>query len=63
MESVLKVGSLVKFIHPFEDEKNLTFAILEISEVENWAQIQVNLNLPINPTLNVNLTDIELVTL
>jgi hypothetical protein len=57
----IKLLSTVKYINPMEDEKGLTFTVIEISEKENWCKIQANINMNLKPVYCANLSDLELI--
>lgn len=59
MTAQIKLNSTVKYLDPFEDEMNITYTVIEISEAENWCKIQANLGLNINPVYTANLTDLR----
>jgi len=57
----MKLGSIVTYLQPFEDEKDVLYTIIEINEAQNWCKIQANLGWAINPIYVANLTDLKLV--
>jgi hypothetical protein len=62
----IKLGSQVKFIHPFKDEVNkdgsfLTYTVIEIEPETNWCRIQANVPMKIKPSQVANISDLELV--
>lgn len=59
MNAQIKLNSTVKYLDPFEDEINITYTVIEISEAENWCKIQANLGMPFNPIYTANLTDLQ----
>jgi hypothetical protein len=57
----IKLHSIVKYINPFEDEKGLTFTVIELSTNENWCKIQANVNMNLKPVYCANLTELEII--
>ena len=57
----MKIGDLVEYAKPFEDEKGLTFTVVEIEEATNWCKIRANVGLTLCPTYVANITDLQII--
>jgi hypothetical protein len=55
----IKLNSTVRYINPFEDEKEITYKVIELSTNENWCKIQANVNMNLKPVYCANLTELE----
>lgn len=57
----IKNGSVVVYKEPMADEGEMDYTVIEISPTENWAKIQANAGMNINPTYTADITELKLV--
>jgi hypothetical protein len=59
-KSLILIGSEVEFKNPFEDERGLTFTVLQIDK--NWCLLEANVDMRLKPTYTASLSDLKVVS-